>query len=169
MLESALARRAKHACYISFSPEDREDANQFMSTFDNSGEVFLSRDPNLTETDVLSLQEEAKAIEFLQETCLKDAGVTIALLGKNTWNSYWPDWEIAATLAGGRGLLAISLPSVGSGWAPAPSRLADNSAYAVTHAYPPTPIHLAKWINAAAESTAPVNNERHLLGFSFTR
>jgi len=169
MLESALARRAKHACYISFSPEDRDEANQFMSTFDNSGEVFLSRDPNLTETDVLSLQEEAKAIEFLQETGLKDAGVTIALLGKNTWNSYWPDWEIAATLAGGRGLLAISLPSVGSGWAPAPSRLADNSAYAVTHAYPPTPIHLAKWINAAAESTAPVNNERHLLGFSFTR
>ncbi|WP_297191016.1 TIR domain-containing protein [uncultured Corynebacterium sp.] len=169
MLESTLARRAKHACYVSFAPEDREEAHQFMYTFDNSGEVFLSRDPNLTETDVLSLQEEAKAIEFLQETGLKDAGVTIALLGKNTWNSYWPDWEIAATLAGGRGLLAISLPSVGSGWAPAPSRLADNSAYAVTHAYPPTPIHLAKWINAAAESTAPVNNERHLLGFSFTR
>ena len=169
MLESTLARRAKHACYVSFAPEDREEAQQFMSTFDNSGEVFLSRDPDLTEETVLSLEEEDKAIEFLQSTCLKDAQVTIVLLGKTTWNSYWHDWEIAATLAGGRGLLAISFPSVGSGWAPAPSRLADNSAYAVTHAYPPTPIHLAKWINAAAESTAPVNNERHLLGFSFTR
>ncbi|EEI27001.1 TIR domain-containing protein [Corynebacterium glucuronolyticum] len=171
MLESKLARRAKHTVYVSFAPEDRDEAEHFMSTFDNLGEVFLTRGPELTEESIHALGDESAALSALREQCLKDSAVTIVLLGKKTWNSAWVDWEIAATLAGPEpsGLLSIELPSLKGAWAPLPTRLSDNAPYAVSEKYPPTPIHLAKWINAAAEKDVPVHNERHLLGFSFAR
>lgn len=135
------------------------------------GEVFLTRPSELTIDSILDIKDEKKAIDFLQENCLKDSSVTIVLLGRRTWNSKWVDWEVAATLAAPEpsSLMGIYLPSVASGWAPVPSRLADNSSYAEVDKYPPTPVHLAKAINAAAENNEPVNNERHLLGFNFTR
>ena len=66
---------------------------------------------------------------------LKDSTVTIVLIGSETANRKWVDWEIYASLRpyskrSRNGLLGIYLPTAGE----APARLQDNidSGYAVT-------------------------------------
>lgn len=88
-----------------------------------------------------SLQEEYKdktddeILALIRTKHLKDSTVTIILIGEETSNRKWVDWEIYSSLRGygersTNGLLAIYLPTAGQ----VPERLKDNidSGYAVT-------------------------------------
>lgn len=76
-----------------------------------------------------------KILAAIRKNHLKDSTVTIVLIGSETANRKWIDWEICASLRpyGSRsrnGLLGIYLPTAGE----TPARLQDNidSGYAVT-------------------------------------
>lgn len=120
-----------HKVFVSYyHDEDQKKADYLRTTY---GENNTLLDRSLDEA--YENMDDDEILSNIRTEHLKDSTVTIVLIGSETANRKWIDWEIYSSLRGygsrtRNGLLAIYL----SNEYEAPSRLQDNidSGYAVT-------------------------------------
>jgi len=120
-----------HTVFVSYHHEnDQARANHLRTTYSEE-ETLIDR----SLTDAYDDKTDDEILTLIRYYHLKNSTVTIVLIGSETANRKWVDWEIYASLRpyGDRtrnGLLAIYLPTAGD----APARLQDNldSGYAVS-------------------------------------
>lgn len=120
-----------HKVFVSYHhSNDQEKADYLRKAYGDNNTLL---DSSLDEAYKCSSDD--KILAAIRKNHLKDSTVTIVLIGSETANRKWIDWEICASLRpyGSRsrnGLLGIYLPTAGE----TPARLQDNidSGYAVT-------------------------------------
>lgn len=147
----------RHKCFISYHHADREAVRAFIDTFDESHNVFISRDISMPE-DVVNSSNDEYVMDRIRTLYIKDSTVTIVMVGACTWSRQFVDWEVQASLrqpAGGRpnGLLAINLnKNSTSGHLPSRTKLNVESGYAKFNHYPAGPTTLSNMIDAAYDA-----------------
>ncbi|EGT4140927.1 TIR domain-containing protein [Clostridium perfringens] len=120
-----------HKSFVSYHhANDQSKADYLRKTY---GENQTLIDRSLK--DAYDDKTDDEILALIRTNHLKDSTVTIVLIGSETANRKWVDWEIYSSLRpyGNRsrnGLLAIYLPTAGE----TPARLQDNidSGYAIT-------------------------------------
>lgn len=120
-----------HKVFVSYHHEnDQARANYLRNTY-GSDNTLIDR----SLTDAYDDSTDDEILSLIRTYHLKNSTVTIVLIGSETANRKWVDWEIYSSLRpyGDRsrnGLLGIYLPTAGD----TPARLQDNidSGYAVT-------------------------------------
>jgi len=120
-----------HKVFVSYHhANDQSRANHLRDTYGNDNTLI---DRSLE--DAYDDKTDDEILALIRTKHLKDSTVTIVLVGSETANRKWVDWEIYSSLRpyGSRtrnGLLAIILPTAGT----IPARLQDNiqSGYAVS-------------------------------------
>lgn len=151
-----------HKVFVSYHHlNDQKKADYLRDTY---GENNTLLDRSLDEAYEDMSDDEILAA--IRKEHLKDSTVTIVLIGSETANRKWVDWEIYSSLRpyGERsrnGLLGIYLPTAGE----TPARLQDNidSGYAVTMKWENISTQLENKINKAYENrgkTELVRNSR---------
>ena len=120
-----------HKVFVSYHHSNDQKKADYLRTKYGDNNTLL--DSSLYEAYECSSDD--KILAAIRQNHLKDSTVTIVLIGSETANRKWIDWEICASLRpyGSRslnGLLGIYLPTAGE----TPARLQDNidSGYAVT-------------------------------------
>ena len=153
-----------HKVFISYHHENDESYKRiFELRFDNSHEVIISGavgygdiDPNLNTESIR---------QKIRDEYLRDASVTVVLVGTQTWQRKHVDWEITSTLRDTKmnprgGLLGIVLPSYAQTYFQGrneydphtiPPRLHDNLAngYATLHPWNEDPAVIQRWVYEA--------------------
>ncbi len=120
-----------HKVFVSFHhANDQQKANYLRDAYGKDNTLI---DRSLA--DAYDNKTDDEILALIRTNHLKDSTVTIVLIGSDTANRKWVDWEIYSSLRpyGVRtrnGLLGIYLPTAGQ----TPARLQDNvdSDYAVT-------------------------------------
>lgn len=120
-----------HKVFVSYHHSNDQKKADYLRTKYGDNNTLL--DSSLDEAYECLTDDQILA--EIRKNHLKDSTVTIVLIGSETANRKWIDWEIYASLRpyGSRslnGLLGIYLPTAGE----TPARLQDNidSGYAVT-------------------------------------
>ncbi len=153
----------RHKVFISYHHDDQDEVDDFIRTFDEERDVFITRglgvemDPTIIDSD-----DTAYVMRRIRELYLIDSTVTIVLMGKCTWARRFVDWELQSSLRQGEsvtpnGLLGIKLSSYKS---PFPDRLNKNlkqtddqaECYARWIAYPSRKDTLANAIDEAFDA-----------------
>ncbi|EPY2290961.1 MULTISPECIES: TIR domain-containing protein [Clostridium] len=119
-----------HKVFVSYHhANDQNRADHLRKTY-GSDNTLIDRSLE----DAYDDKTDDEILALIRTNHLKDSTVTIVLVGSETSNRKWVDWEIYSSLRpyGDRtrnGLLAIYLPTAGN----TPARLQDNldSGYAV--------------------------------------
>jgi len=142
-----------HKVFVSFHHEnDQARADHLRNTYGSDNTLI---DSSLK--DAYDDTSDDEILALIRKNHLKNSTITIVLIGSETANRKWVDWEIYSSLRpyGDRsrnGLLGIYLPTAGT----TPARLQDNidSGYAVT----------MKWENISWQLTTKIdeayNNRR---------
>jgi len=120
-----------HKVFVSYHHDnDQKKADYLRDTY-GSDNTLLDRSLDKAYEDMT----DDEILAAIRTEHLKDSTVTIVLIGSETANRKWVDWEIYSSLRpysdrSRNGLLGIYLPTAGD----APARLQDNidSGYAVT-------------------------------------
>jgi len=120
-----------HKVFVSYHHGNNQNrANHLRDTY-GSDNTLIDR----SLADVYDDKTDDEILALIRTNHLKNSTVTIVLIGSETANRKWVDWEIYSSLRpyGDRtrnGLLGIYLPTAGA----TPARLQDNidSGYAVT-------------------------------------
>lgn len=147
----------RHKCFISYHHADRVAAREFIDTFDENHDVFISRDLSMPE-DIVNSTDDDYVMTRIRNLYIKDSTVTIVLIGACTWARQFVDWEVQTSLrqpAVGlpNGLLAILLNKTATqGMLPERTRLNVESEYAKFQKYPAGPNTIAGWIDDAYEA-----------------
>ena len=163
----------KHKVFISFHEDDIGYKERFVQKGKN---VFVDRS-----VDTGDIKDEGIKVETIRQKIrdeyIRDATVTIVLIGPKTWQRKHVDWEIGSSIRKARrnprcGLLGIILPNHPDYQKKKrnprlmPPRLADNTKgedpYALIYDWPPAraEARLLEWINRAFVRRAgkpPVN------------
>lgn len=120
-----------HKVFVSYHHANDQAKADYLRTEYGENNTLLDRSLNEAYEDMT----DDEILAAIRTEHLKDSTVTIVLIGSETANRKWVDWEIYASLRpyGKRsrnGLLGIYLPTAGE----TPARLQDNidSGYAVT-------------------------------------
>lgn len=150
--------------FISYHHADQHEVESFVQTFDDIGDVLISRALGVgMENDIIDSNDPDYVMRRIRELYLQDSTVTIVLIGTCTWARRYVDWEIQASLRHGEkttpnGVLGIVLPSA-SRQPTAPERLRvnlpsgkDSDAYARWYHYPRQTAQLAAWIEDAYQA-----------------
>ena len=110
-----MLRTRRHKVFVSYHHKNDENyRNRFDRLFSDVYDIMDSRSVEIGDIPPgLNVDEIARRI---RDGYLRDATVTVVLIGKDTWSRKHIDWEIAATIrktgANDRGgLLGIFLPS----------------------------------------------------------
>lgn len=151
-----------HRVFISYHHEDEREVQNFIDRFDYERKVFTTRGLGQSMPgDVVDSTDTSYVMRRIRELYIKDASVTLVLIGKCTWARRYVDWEIQASLrhrdADPKGLLGIVLPSAKNNPI-APNRLKsnlgsnNNQAYANWHHYTQDAPELRSWIEAAYQA-----------------
>lgn len=135
-----------HTVFVSYHhANDQSRADHLRKTYGSDNTLI---DRSLKDEYDSSSDDEILAL--IRTNHLKNSTVTIVLIGSETANRKWVDWEIYSSLRpyGDRsrnGLLGIYLPTAGA----TPARLQDNidSGYAVT----------MKWENISWQLTSKID------------
>ena len=151
----------RHNIFISFHEEDLDCKEQFVRLM---GDYIVNKSVDTGNIDDTDLKTD-RVRQIIREEYIKDATVTIVLIGPYTWRRKHVDWEIGASLRETRtnprcGLLGILLPNHSDyGKQPnlhlIPPRLADNCTgadpYALLHNWPKpwSSDAVADWIHQA--------------------
>lgn len=137
-----------HKVFVSYHHKNDQNRADYLRSTYGTDDVFLDR--SLKEEYLTTDNEEL--LRLIRKNHLKQSTVTIVLIGSETANRKWVDWEISSSLRpyGDRtrnGLLAIYLPTAGQ----VPARLKDNidSGYAVTMDWREISTKLEEKINQA--------------------
>lgn len=120
-----------HKVFVSYHHANDQAKADYLRTEYGKNNTLLDRSLDEAYEDMT----DDEILAAIRTEHLKDSTVTIVLIGSETANRKWVDWEIYASLRpyGERsrnGLLGIYLPTAGE----TPARLQDNidSGYAVT-------------------------------------
>ena len=120
-----------HKIFVSYHHANDQAKADYLRTEYDENNTLLDRSLD----EAYEYMTDDEILEAVRTEHLKDSTVTIVLIGSETANRKWVDWEIYASLRpyGERsrnGLLGIYLPTAEK----APARLQDNidSGYAVT-------------------------------------
>ena len=178
------AQLPKHKIFISFHEKDIEHKDRFVRMM---GRRIVDRSVDTENIDDTGLKTTTIR-QKIRDGYIRDASVTIVLIGPCTWQRKHVDWEIGGSLRKTRknprcGLLGILLPNHPDfgkrKYSPrlVPPRLADNchedDPYALTYNWPQpwTPAQIADWIHRAfvRRQGAPPDNGRRSFGRNWTR
>ena len=157
-----MARIPRHRVFISFHEEDIEYKERFVRLM---GDRIVDESVDTGNIDDTGLNTEA-VHQKIRDEYIRDATVTIVLIGPRTWQRMYVDREIGSSIRETKlnsrcGLLGIILPNHSDyeeeGYTPhlLPPRLADNcegdDPYALIYNWPDpwAPAQVARWINRA--------------------
>ncbi|MGN7297031.1 TIR domain-containing protein [Ferdinandcohnia sp. SAFN-114] len=120
-----------HKVFVSYHHYNDQNRADYLRRYYGQNNTIIDR----SLPEALDSQDNDYILSVIRTRHLRDSTVTIVLIGSETYNRKWVDWEIYSSLRpyGDRkrnGLLAIYLPTATY----VPSRLADNirTGYAVT-------------------------------------
>jgi hypothetical protein len=168
---------ARHKVFITYHHDDQVEVDSFISAFDVTRDVFISRAVGMAE-DLVNSSDTDYVMRRIRQLYIKDSTVTIVLIGRCTWSRKYVDWEIKSSLQTWKGfqetpngLLGIVLPSAGKSPTP-PERLKNNLGlgaqlgYAQWHLYPQNSAQLSQYIDGAFEARMHrlhlINNPRDM-------
>lgn len=144
------------AVFLSYDHRDSEQvadfADEYMRDVGPVWSVGVTSGDNFVHHDDHQLMGE------IARRYVRDAAVTVVLVGATTWQRRFVDWEIAASVAAGRGVIGVVLDEETS---VLPERLSGlvGSGFGFVHRRLPTSgREFADWIAAAskaAEGRAP--------------
>lgn len=177
-------RVPRHKIFISFHEADIEYKERFIRMM---GKRIVDRSVDTGNIDDTGLKTTTVR-QKIRDEYIRDATVTIVLIGPRTWQRKHVDWEIGASIRKTRrnprcGLLGIVLPNHPN-YRDAnldphliPPRLADNwtddDSYALIYHWPNpwTPAKVQEWIHRAyiRRIGAPPNNSRDPFGRNRSR
>ena len=167
-------RTPKHKIFISFHEEDIRYKEDFVRMM---GKRIVDRSVDTGNIDDTGLKT-ATVRQKIRDEYIRDATVTIVLLGPRTWRRKHVDWEIGSSIRKTKrnsrcGLLGILLPNHRNYGRKRnihlfPPRLADNCSgqdpYALIYDWPKpwTPAKVAEWIHRAfvRRNGIPPDNSR---------
>ncbi len=174
-----MAKNPRHKVFVSYhdTDEDRDYKNRFLQKARN---VIIDKSVNTGNIDDTGLKVETIR-QKIRDDYIRDATVTIVLIGPCTWQRKHVDWEIASSLRDTKlnsrcGLLGILLPNHPDferktlNLRRIPPRLAyncgDEDPYAVIYRWPKyrAEKRLRDWIELAfarRKGTQPNNKTRH--------
>ena len=174
----------RHKVFISFHEQDIAYKERFVRMM---GRHVVDRSVDTGNIDDAGLKT-ATVRQKIRDDYIRDATVTIVLIGSCTWQRKHVDWEIGSSIRKTKknprcGLLGIVLPNH-----PAyrkkeldphliPPRLADNCTEVDSYSYiyhwpdPWTPAKIAEWIHRAyvRRDGTPPNNSRQPFARNRTR
>ena len=178
------SKTPKHKVFISFHEQDIKYKEAFVRMMDKRIGDRSVDTGNIDDTDLKTTTVRQK----IRDEYVRDATVTIVLIGPCTWQRKHVDWEIGSSLRATRlnprcGLLGILLPNHPNYRARRldphliPPRLADNSngddPYALVHRWPDpwTPAKIGERIDRAfvRRKGASPNNKRDSFSRNWTR
>ena len=156
-----MASSPRHKVFISFHEDDIKYKNRFVSMM---GKRIVDRSVKVGNIDDTNIKTPTIR-QKIRDDYIRDATVTIVLIGPETWQRKHVDWEIGSSIRKTKknprcGLIGILLPNhrnYGSGRVNlglVPPRLADNvsdDGCAKIYRWPKpwTPAKVAQWIHAA--------------------
>lgn len=165
----------KHKVFISHHADDQEYKARFVQKGKN---VFIDKSVDTGDIDDTNLKVDTIR-QKIRDDYIRDATVTIVLIGPGTWQRKHVDWEIGSSLrktkynsrCGVLGILLPNHPDYGKGNIREhllPPRLADNlkgdDPYIVIKDWPKTraEARLREWIHRAfvRRNGNPPNNKR---------
>lgn len=170
-----MAKHPRHKVFVSFHEQDIGYKESFVRMM---GKRIIDRSVDSGNIDDLNLKTTTVR-QKIRDEYIRDATVTIALIGPRTWQRKHVDWEISSSLRDTKlnsrcGLLGVILPNHPDYKKKAynsyriPPRLADNAEgddpYALIHKWPQpwTPAKIGEWIHRAfvRRGGRPPNNSR---------
>jgi hypothetical protein len=105
----------KHKVFISYHHKNDEHYKKsFIESFSNSFEGFISK--SVEDGDINPLMQTDTIRQQIRDNFIRDATVTIVLIGTETWKRKHVDWEISSSIRqtqynSRNGLLGIILPT----------------------------------------------------------
>lgn len=150
-----------HKVFISYHHADQTAVDNFVRTFDNERNGFITRGVGIDMDDDIVQSDDAEYVmRKIRERYLSDSTVTIVLIGQHTWSRRYVDWEIQASLRHGLNLLPNGLIGIRlSSSYKMPERLALNHIKGVNHDYyarlhdmPASVTQLKAWIDDAFDA-----------------
>ena len=184
-MKKTVAQAKRHKVFISFHEQDIEYKKAFVRMM---GKRIVDRSVDTGNIKESGLKT-ATVRQKIRDEYIRDATVTIVLIGPRTWQRKHVDWEIGSSIRRTKrnprcGLLGIVLPNHSSHGKEhldphlTPPRLADNwreegDSYALIYDWPIpwAPARTADWIHHAfvRRSGAPPNISRRSFGRNRTR
>ncbi|WP_425640953.1 TIR domain-containing protein [Marinomonas gallaica] len=168
-LNIPLSTTSKHKTFISFHHADDEKRHKFEKEFSQQFDGFVSRSVQDGDIDPNKKTDDIRRI--IREKFIKDATVTVVLIGQGTWRRKHVDWEIASSIRNTKnnprtGLIGILLPSYSASGSSLkktvdgrkfynphtiPPRLYDNveCGFAKIYSWPRSGDELRQWIHDA--------------------
>ncbi len=178
------SKTPRHNVFISFHENDIEYKEEFVRRM---GKRIIDRSVDTGNIDDTGLKVDTVR-QKIRDEYIRDATVTIVLIGPRTWQRKHVDWEIGSSIRRTKrnsrcGLLGITLPNHSSYGKKSfnphliPPRLADNCTqddpYALIYDWPDpwAPAKIAGWIHRAfaRKGGAPPTNSRKSFGRNRTR
>lgn len=167
----------RHKVFVSYYHEDQYYKDKFVRMM---GYNFLDRSIGYGDIDDVNISAETIR-QRIRDEFIRDATVTVVLVGPCTWQRKHVDWEIGSSLRSTKlnsrcGLLGIWLPNHPDAGREnyrkslLPPRLADNygsnSSFAKIYDWSSDSRTVRKWIHAAFERKTQVqpNNAREQFG-----
>lgn len=168
----------RHKVFVSYHHQkDEKYRNSFDRLFSDVYDILDSRSVKIGDIPSgLNVEEIARRI---RDDFLRDATVTVVLVGRDTWSRKHIDWEIAATIrdtdfndrGGLLGILLPSHPSFGEDEYheyTIPPRLYYNieAGYAELFEWNESPSDVAGWIDSAFRRRSTVNPDNSSVRFA---
>jgi hypothetical protein len=94
--------------FISFKMEDKKQVDGVRLMSWNSGHELDFYDESVR---ISYKSENASYIRQKIKAKIDRASITLCLLGKNTFQSEWVDWELSASIAAGNRIFLMGLPN----------------------------------------------------------
>ena len=176
-----MARGRRHKVFVSYHHEnDEQYRNCFERAFADVYNIMDSRSVKIGDIPTgLNTDEIARRI---RDDYLKDASMSVVLIGEDTWRRKHVDWEIAATVRDTDanpmgGLIGILLPSHpsfrGEHYNPftIPPRLHYNvdCGFARVYRWNDSPDSVAGWVNQAFKRRNNVEPDNNFVRFRKNR
>lgn len=171
MERHVIRQTPRHRVFVSFHHEDEAYKNIFIQMM---GEDFV--DESVGDGEIDDTLPPDRIRQIIRDDYIRDATVTVVLIGPCTWQRRHVDWEIGSSLRHTRrnprcGLVGILLPNhpdaTRGRYNPrlVPPRLADNigrdDPYVHVYDWSSNSIQVREWIDVAFErkkGTPPKNN-----------
>lgn len=170
--------QARHKVFVSYrhSHGDQLYRNHFENLFANVHDVMVSRSVQIGDIDPNLSTETVR--QKIRDEYLRDATVTVVLIGPETWQRKHVDWEIGSSIRHTQynprsGLFGIILPTYPRNdktkYDPytIPPRLYDNiqCGFAEIYNWSDDPALVQKWIHDAFERRNKINPDNSYPSF----
>ena len=150
---------SRHKVFVSYyHEEDQTYSERFESRFARNSDIMESKSVKIGDIDPNLPDETVR--QKIRDEYIRDATVTVVLVGAHTWQRMYVDREIDSSLRATKynprcGLLGILLPTYPSypkyHWKTIPPRLYDNiqCEYAEIYPWSKNPEAVRSWIHKA--------------------